>query len=232
LFIFAVSGYSYWWFAVSAVVFFLMNPIGIAVTYHRYWSHKSFEFKNTFLKMFCTFWAMASGAGSILGWVGIHRDHHAHSDKDKDPHQASRGYWAMINMSTYDYKPSPKKVADMLRDPFITLTHKYYFAIPLGYAGICFVLFGIEGLIFGFSLPAAFSLLTQNTTNYVNHLNDDSTFKPANVAWINLFNFGDGWHKNHHDNPLSYTTKVLPHEHDPAGWVIRNILSSELRYGR
>ena len=223
--------YQYLWFAVTAIVFFLMNPVGIAITYHRYWSHKSFEFKNTFLRNFCSFWAMASGAGSILGWVGIHRDHHAHSDKENDPHLASDGYLPMISMSTYKYKPSPKKVADMLRDEFITKTHKYYFAIPLSYASLCFVIGGLDLLVFGFCLPAALSLLVQNTTNYINHLNEDG-FYPSKVGWINVLNFGDGWHKNHHDNPLSYTTKVLPHEHDPAGWVIKNVLASELNYGR
>jgi len=223
--------YSYLWFFVTALVFFLMNPIGIAITYHRYWSHKSFQFKNKFLRNFCSFWAMASGAGSILGWVGIHRDHHAHSDKKNDPHLASNGYLSMISMSTYKYNPSPKKVADMLRDDFITKTHKYYFAIPFSYATLCFAVGSFELLIFAFCLPAALSLLVQNTTNYINHLNEDG-FSPSNVGWINLLNFGDGWHKNHHDNPLSYTTKVLPHEHDPAGWVIKNVLGSELNYGR
>jgi len=213
----------YTWLWVSAFVFFLMNPIGIAITYHRYWSHRSFEFKNTFLKYFCTFWAMASCAGSILGWVGIHRDHHAHSDEGKDPHRASKGYLPMILMTTYEYDPSPRKVVDLMRDKFIVNTHRFYFAIPAVYASVCYLIAGIDGLVLGFSLPATFSLLTQNTTNYVNHLSDDG-FKPANVGWINIFNFGDGWHKNHHDNPRSYTTKVLPHEHDPAGWVIQNIL--------
>lgn len=212
--------------ALSAVIFFLMNPVGIAITYHRYWSHRSFEFKNSFLKYFCTFWAMVSCAGSILGWVGIHRDHHAHSDDDNDPHRASNGYLPMVLMTTYQYDPSPKKVIDLMRDKFIVNTHKYYFAIPLVYAGICYLIAGIDGLILGFSLPAAFSLLTQNTTNYVNHLGEHR-FEPVNVGWINIFNFGDGWHENHHNNPRNYTTKELPHQHDPAGWVIENILMAK-----
>lgn len=211
------------WLLLSALIFFLMNPIGIAITYHRYWAHRSFEFKSTFMKYFCSFWAMASGVGSILGWVGIHNDHHAYADTDKDPHMAAKGFWPMISMSAYDYKPHPKKVAYMLRDKFITYTHKFYFAIPLMYAGICFILGGLTGLVFGYMLPAAMSLITQNTTNYVNHLREEG-YTPSNVAWINVFNFGDGWHENHHNDPTKYTTKVEPHQHDPAGWVIENVL--------
>jgi len=214
---------AYSFLILSVLIVCLMNWAGIVISYHRYWSHRSFEFKNTFLKYFCTFWAMASCAGSILGWVGMHRHHHSHSDSEEDPHQASKGYLSMLSMQTYHYKPSPKKVVDLMRNDFIVKTHKYYFAIPAMYAVICYLIAGIDGVVLGFCLPAAVNLLMQNTTNYVNHLSEKG-FKPSNVGWINFINFGEGWHKNHHDNPRSYTTKVLPHEHDPAGWVIQNIL--------
>ena len=58
-----------------------MNPLGIAITYHRYWTHNSFKFKNKFLLYFCSVSPLVSGVGSIIGWVGMHRRHHKFSDK-------------------------------------------------------------------------------------------------------------------------------------------------------
>jgi fatty-acid desaturase len=179
-------------FAVVFVIWFLMNPLGIAVVYHRYWSHKSFEFKNSFLKYLCTFPSLISGVGSILGWVGIHREHHRHSDTEQDPHSAKKGYLSCITMDGYEYKPNARAVIDLLRDNFISKTHAYYFVFPLLYSFACLILFGFTGLVIGFAMPAALSLFTQNTTNYINHLKEGK-YGPSNIWWMNFFNFGDGW---------------------------------------
>lgn len=207
-------------------IFFFMNPLGIAVSYHRYWSHGSFEFRNVFMMLLCTIPPMISCIGSILGWVGMHRQHHRYSDTDLDPHKASKGFFSMLYMETYDYKPNPRYVVDLMRNKFITYSHKYYFAFPLAYVMLLGILFGIHGIVIGFCMPAALSLITQNTTNYINHLGDNE-FTPSNATWINMFNFGDGWHKNHHDNPRSYTTQKEWWQIDPAGWMIKYVFAEK-----
>ena len=211
----------------SVLVFFFMNPLGIAVSYHRYWSHKSFEWKNRFWKNLCTVPAMISGVGSILGWVGMHRLHHIESDKPNDPHLAEKGFWNMLFMRSYTYNPNPRLFVDLLRDDYVKITHKYWLLFPLGWMALCFLFFGIEGVFYGFCFPAMLSLITQNCTNYFNHKQTD-TFEPTNVGWINFFNFGDGWHYNHHQNPQSYTTKVNDNEIDPAGYLIKNVFAKKV----
>ena len=212
---------------VVAIIFFLMNPIGIAITYHRYWSHKAFVFRHKILEFLCTLPPMISGVGSIVGWVGMHRAHHKHSDQEKDPHLAAKGFWNMLLMNSYDYNPNPRDVVDLMRNKFAVTTHNYYFAIPLLYAVLCFVFYGIDGLVLGFCMPSALSLITQNTTNYVNH-KEDNSFTPTNVNWINLFNFGDGYHKNHHNNPRRYTTSEKWYQPDLAGILIKYIFAKEI----
>lgn len=220
-------------FLIVAAVFFFMNPLGIAISYHRYWSHKSFEWKNKLLMLMCTLPPMISCVGSVLGWVGIHRLHHEHSDTELDPHRASKGYFNMLFMNSYDYTPRPKYIIDLMRDKFVVFTHKYYFAFPLLYVLLVGLLFGFPGIVLGFCMPAALSLVTQNTTNFVNHYVDEK-FSPGNVGWINMFNFGDGWHKNHHDNPRSYTTQKEWWQIDPAGWMIKYVFAkkSSLSYSQ
>tara|TARA_R100001369_G_C3300105_1_gene165531 strand:+ start:406 stop:1176 length:771 start_codon:yes stop_codon:yes gene_type:complete len=213
-------------FFIVLSIWALMNPLGVAIVLHRYWSHRSFEFRNSLLKYLCTLPSLISGTGSILGWVGIHRQHHDHFDKENDPHLAAKGYLPLITMQSYDYVPNAKQVIDLLRNDFITKTHAYYFIFPLAYAFLCFVLFGFAGFVFGFCIPAALNLLTQNTTNYINHVKENK-YGPTNVWWMNFINFGDGWHKNHHDNPRSYTTSKKWYQIDPAGIVIKHILAKK-----
>lgn len=213
-------------FLIVLFIWFLMNPLGVAIVYHRYWSHRSFEFRNSFLKYLCTIPSLVSGVGSILGWVGIHREHHNHSDKNNDPHLAEKGYLSLITMQSYKYSPNVRSVIDLLRNNFISKTHTYYFAFPLIYAVLCLILFGVTGLILGFAMPAALSLFTQNTTNYINHVKENK-YGPTNIWWMNFFNFGDGWHKNHHDKPRNYTTSEKWYQIDPAGVVIKYLLAKK-----
>jgi stearoyl-CoA desaturase (delta-9 desaturase) len=66
--------------------FYILNILGIWMTLHRYYSHKSFNFRYLFLKYIFTLIAILAGRGSPLGWVYLHRQHHAYSDTEKDPH--------------------------------------------------------------------------------------------------------------------------------------------------
>lgn len=213
-------------FLIITFVFFMMNPLGIAISYHRFWSHGSFKWRNNLLMLICTIPPMISCVGSILGWVGIHRQHHRHSDTELDPHRASKGLFNMLFMSSYDYKPNPRDVIDLMRNKFVVYTHKYYFVYPLVYVICLYVMLGLQGVVIGFCMPAALSLITQNTTNYVNHFSHNK-FSPDNVGWINMFNFGDGWHKNHHNNPRSYTTQKEWWQVDPAGWMIKYVFAEK-----
>ena len=205
---------------LTALIFFLMNPIGIVIGYHRYWTHRSFEFRSPIIKWFITTLASVSGVGSAIGWVGIHNEHHKHSDSDGDPHAAARGFFGMMTMRGYCSDISPRSVAPLLRSKPLRRMHEYYFLFPAAYAAGCFALGGIDLLIAGFCAPAAMSLAAQNLTNYVNHFGG----KPRNVAWINVFNFGDGWHANHHDDPSNFTTSHSRRQFDPAGWLIKKAL--------
>lgn len=205
---------------LTVFVFFLMNPIGIVIGYHRYWTHRSFEFRSPIIKWFITALASVSGVGSAIGWVGIHNEHHRHYDEDGDPHRSTRGFWQLMTMRGYRPDISPRSVAPLLRSKPLRQMHEYYFMFPAAYAAACFAFGGIDLLVAGFCAPAAVSLAAQNLTNYVNHLGG----QPRNIGWMNVLNFGDGWHLNHHNDPSNYTTSHSRRQFDPAGWLIKKAL--------
>ena len=206
-------------------IFFMMNCLGITATYHRYYSHKSYEFKYKWYEKFCMIFAMLSCSGSALGWVGIHRTHHKYSDTNNDPHQAAHGLWSMLSLE-YNSKFSPKIIADLLKNKFIGITHTYYFVPVIIYVGILYFMWGVTGIIIGFSFPAFITLASEGLTNYINHA-DKNEHAPTNVWWMNFFSFGDGWHKNHHENPKNYTTSKMWYQFDLTGIVIKYLLAKK-----
>ena len=43
----------------------------------------------------------------------------------------------------------------------------------------------------------------------------------ATLWWVALVSFGEGWHNNHHANPVSARHGVAWYEVDPTYWQIR-----------
>ena len=71
-------------------------------TYHRFYSHKYFDFRNKFTKYLCTTLGLLSGSGSVFGWCGVHNKHHDKHDTPEDPHDSKKGFLSLITLN-YDY---------------------------------------------------------------------------------------------------------------------------------
>ena len=100
---------------LTVFVFFLMNPIGIVIGYHRYWTHRSFEFRSQIIKWFITTLASVSGVGSAIGWVGIHNEHHTHSDSEADRPPRSGGLCSRRPRAGASPALPPRVLADRAR---------------------------------------------------------------------------------------------------------------------
>mgnify|MGYP003348402358 FL=1 len=71
----------------------LIEGLGVAVTLHRYVSHKAFVARKG-LKPVLLWLSCLSLQGSPLGWAAIHRgSHHRYSDTDRDAHTPKKGFW-------------------------------------------------------------------------------------------------------------------------------------------
>ena len=221
--------FSWLWVLTAILMYSCMNGLGIIVGNHRYWTHKSFEFKYSCVKYLCGIFSVISGTGSTIGWVGIHRNHHGKADSSNDPH--SPKYLNLFDMLFLKYKISSndllRKCTDVGKNKFMKFTHKYWLLCILTYiAGLSFISF--EALYFMFIIPSMVTMILQAFTNYFCHKNlgyanfignDVSN----NIWWLAYLNFGEGWHNNHHCYPHNYTNKVKWWELDLAGnfisWV-------------
>ncbi len=204
---------------ISTLMYFLFIAIGMVCTFHRFYSHKSFEFRNKFIKYVCTMFGLLSGSGSVIGWCGVHNKHHDKHDTPDDPHDFKKGFLNLITLN-YNYDIELKYVKYLLKDKFLVITHKYYYLIILMYVVMLTIFFGFKGMVFGFCIPSMITVIVQGMTTYFLHEGGS----PQTVRWMNIFVFGDGNHVEHHKN-----SKKHRHDKDDiSGWIIDNILKEKM----
>ena len=139
---------------VVLVMYFLYMCIGMVCTFHRFYSHKSFEFRNQFMKYLCTSLGLLSGSGSVFGWCGVHNKHHDKHDTPDDPHDTKRGFLRLVTLN-YNYNVELRYVKYLFKDKFLMMSHKYYYLMILAYVTLIAIFFGIEGVVFAFCIPSA-----------------------------------------------------------------------------
>ena len=144
-------------------MYFLYDCLGIVVTNHRYWAHKSFKFKSRGIKYLFSTLALLSGTGSSLGWAGIHIIHHKHSDSgEDDPHDPSRGFIKMLFLRySLNEMKMVRQALPLSRDPYIKYTNRYWVLIITTYVGLLLLLGGFQLLYFMFIIPSVLVMLVQ-----------------------------------------------------------------------
>ena len=218
---------------ISYFIFLLMCPIGISSGLHRLFSHRSYT-TNKFWERFMLIASVYATVGSSIAWVGIHRVHHATSDRKGDPHSSYEdgklkilkllSSWSGLGQNKT--KISLGYVKDLLRDPLHKKIHHHYFKIILIPVMILYLINPIIG-IFLYSLPATLTLQTTSVVNILGHMHGyklHETKDKSSNSWIaNVLSLGEGWHNNHHYNPNNYSTKEKWWEWDLIGLFIKTI---------
>lgn len=228
--LFAITGIMYFDFDTTNIIttiicFYLYSIIGVSLTLHRYYSHKSFEFKSTALKWICTLVAILTGRGSPLGWVYVHRLHHAYSDQEGDPHSPHNLGFKLFGFKHIEDHSGKMKVflVKELMTKEQLFINKWYFAIILAWLVVLGCI-NISLIYFAWILPVMLVQLSQNCFNYFAHMHGHRNFETkdtsTNNVWLWPFILGDAWHNNHHANAARYDTKVLWWEFDPVSNVI------------
>lgn len=207
--------------------YFLYSGIGISLMFHRYWSHRSFEFKYPVLLWLFTFFGLVSGRGSILGWVHIHRTHHKYSDKENDPHDPAIKGWRIYfpHLMSYTNQADRHIVKDLLNRTQVNI-HKYYMVFPILWA-LLLAIIDMQLLYFFYIVPITLTFIMIDSFVYFNHKygyrNHDTDDKSRNNWIIALLLWGEGWHNNHHANTKKYYLTEKWWEVDTLGILIKLI---------
>ena len=230
-----------WTELIVFAVLYVLTGFGITVGFHRLFTHRSFETSRVGRIMFAVLGSMAV-EGPLLCWVADHRNHHAHSDQEGDPHSphhhegAFTGLWhahvgwllraegtASIDRYAKDLKGDPDMVRISNAFPLIVV---FTFALPaaIGYAVTGTLGGALSCALWGGLVRVFFVHHVTWSINSVCHFFGRRRFattdESRNVFWLALPSFGEAWHHNHHAFPTSAAHGLRWYEIDLSALLI------------
>ncbi len=239
------------YFSWSGVVLFLFFSwltacIGITLTYHRLLTHRSFKTPKWF-EYFLTLCACLAWQGGPVQWVGMHRIHHKHSDKEKDPHSPKHGFtWGHMTWCMHksvDGHVAADAAKDLHRDKVLRFINSWFFipqllAIPImyglgylyatqanGLTGQAAIDLGISWALWSTIFRVVFvyhgTWFVNSAAHTWGYRNYETTDSSTNLWWVAIWSFGEGWHNNHHAYQRSAKHGLRKFELDPTYWIIK-----------
>ncbi len=224
------------------IFWFLFSSFGVTVGLHRFFTHKSFK-ATRFFKIVLAIMSISALRGPIDLWCGMHRSHHANSDRtdlkqDLDPYNAGIGFfnsyigWLFKISNIEIFAENFRKLAnDITNDHDLKIFNKInidlVFNILLIIISVMIFDYKIIFLIFGLRLvlvhQAIFlinSIGHGHGSKFLNYRNFNSNDRSSNNISLFLLSFGEGWHNNHHAYPNSANNQFKWFEFDPSYYFI------------
>jgi stearoyl-CoA desaturase (delta-9 desaturase) len=199
--------------AIAVFLYWLAGSLGIGMGYHRLLTHRGYKTPRAVEYGLTVLGSLAMEGGPI-DWVVTHRVHHAHSDREGDPHSPRDGRWwahmgwLLVGQAQTYPEPVKRRFApDLMKDPIHLWINRHY-ALPVVLLGLLLLaLGGWPFVTWGLFLRTVLGLHATWLVNSATHLwgtrrfatRDDS----RNNWWVALLTFGEGWHNNHHAHPAS-----------------------------
>src|SRR5580704_15974946 len=232
---------------LMAVGFYVITGLGVTVGFHRLLTHRSFTAAPA-LRVALALAGSMSFEGPVIGWVAIHRRHHAFTDRPGDPHSPYRYGTSLAGqlrglahahagwLLRDDPTPPERYAPDMTADRSMRLISA---AFPALCALSLALPFGAGWLIGGSWRTALLGLLwaglvrvtvLQHVTWSVNslcHMFGNRPFatrrydRATNLWPLALVSFGESWHNMHHSDPACARHGAEPGQIDISAAVIR-----------
>jgi stearoyl-CoA desaturase (Delta-9 desaturase) len=241
-----------------AAVLYLFTGFGVTLGYHRLLTHRAFATHRPIERTLALAGAM-SLQGSPADWVADHRKHHAHTDREGDPHSPHAGAGAGVGGALHGLwhahvgwlwrnqgqAETRRYAPELIEDRWMTFLHKRYYLVALLSLlvpfGLGAVLTGtwtgaLAGLVWGGLVRIAVLHHITWSVNSVCHFFGRRRFElddhSTNVAWLALPSLGEAWHHNHHAFSRSAFHGLSRWERmlDPSGWMIRLMWRTKLAW--
>eukprot|EP00026_Physarum_polycephalum_P005091 Phypoly_transcript_05119.p1 GENE.Phypoly_transcript_05119~~Phypoly_transcript_05119.p1 ORF type:complete len:599 (+),score=47.52 Phypoly_transcript_05119:245-1798(+) len=223
---------------IFTFLFFLASQFGMTAGYHRLFAHKAFRVRDP-TKLILILLGTACMQRSVLWWVRDHRAHHKYTDTDKDPYNATRGFWyshigwLLVKSEPAESSRLPVPMDDLNHDPMLVWQYKYYVPISILVAfvfpiSVCCLWGDFWGGVF--YATALRVLAAHEVTFFVNslaHYWGDMPFAdehtPRDNMIVAILTCGEGYHNFHHEFPFDYRNTTKFYQFDTAKWVIAGL---------
>jgi stearoyl-CoA desaturase (delta-9 desaturase) len=214
-------------------VLYVVTGMGIKVGYHRMMTHRSFE-SLPWVKVCLLVMGGWTIQNSALIWCADHIRHHAHTDEDADPYNATKGFWHSHVGWLFIKTPyrDDRFRAKLRADPVVGWQHRYYWVIVASGLLLPFAIgylnSGFTGGVGCFLLAGVLrTVLVLNSTFTINSLCHIFGSQPhghpdrsRDSWWISFPSFGEGYHNYHHTYSRDYRNGSKWYNFDPSKWLI------------
>jgi stearoyl-CoA desaturase (Delta-9 desaturase) len=230
---------------VACTVMYVLSFVGVEVGFHRHFAHRSFLAARPVRLVLAGLGSMAL-QGSVIWWAGIHRVHHAHSDRTGDPHSPLDGLlhahvgWLFRNLDPPDWR---QRASNLFRDDVVrSATRSYHLwalaGLLLPAVGVALATRSWQGLLLGFLWGGLVRIFLVNhfvwSINSVCHRFGSRPYRTKdesrNNALLCLPSLGFSWHNNHHAFPGSAINAHHWWQLDPCGLLILGLQSTGLAW--
>ena len=206
--------------------FYVAAGLGATVGFHRLLSHRSFRTGPAVRATLLILGSMTAQGGCI-DWAAHHLKHHAHSDRDGDPHSPRDGFlhahfgWIMGGPPAERERYCKRLLDDPLVS-FIDRTTAVWLMLGLA---IPYLVAGWEGLLWGGLVRIALFNQVSFSVNSFGHRFGSRPFETKDESRNNgilaMVSFGDGWHNNHHAFPSMAFHGMSRRQVDASALLIR-----------
>lgn len=229
----------------------VFGQLGVPIGYHRLLTHRSFRVPKWLERSFVTMALCCgqNTPARWVTWHRMHHQHSDGLDDPHSPLVAF--FWSHVGWLLFEKRGTHgdasyyKYARDVLEDPFYMHLEKYRSTaiyIYLGHALVFFLVgltagsigsgesltglrFGLSLLIWGVVLRTVYVWHITWAVNSLAHLfgyrNYDTNDESRNNWFVALITGGEGWHNNHHGDPLSASMQHRWWEWDLNFYVIK-----------
>lgn len=207
-------------------VFTIVPGLGVTIGYHRLLAHRSFETRPAVKASLLVLGAI-SLPSRPLDFVAHHLKHHAHSDRDDDPHSPVHGLLhAHVGWLISDTRADRNRYCRRLEDDrvvmFVERTAPYWFGLGLLVPAL---IGGWSGFLWGGVVRVAFSNHVTFAVNSICHTYGSQPFETRdqsrNNVVLGVLAAGEGWHNNHHAFPSAAVHGIGWRQPDLSGAIIK-----------
>lgn len=214
---------------------YVLAGLGVTVGYHRLLCHRSFETGPAVRAVLLVLGAMAMPARP-LDFAAYHLEHHAHSDRDGDPHSPRDGLlhahvgWMLGRRAAN----RERYCRHLLDDPvvaFVERTTLLWFGAGLVLPAL---VDGWRGFLWGGLVRMALQNHATFAVNSICHAFGPRPFptpdRSRNNWLIAVWSLGEGWHNNHHAFPSAAYHGMGWRQLDLSALVIRGLKATGLAW--
>lgn len=221
------------WKAVitAAVLCVLTSAIGVSLCFHRSLTHRGLRLFKPLEYAMAILGTLALQGGPIT-WVATHRQHHAGTDKEGDPHGADRGFfWSHMgwlfaaNRNVPTAEGQERLAGDLTSDPIYRIIDHSGVQLQIALAIALYLFGGWPCAVWGIFARLVLMYHTAWLVNSAAHMFGYRTYKTTDMSrnnwWVALISWGEGWHNNHHAFQFSARIGLRWFEFDPIWLAIK-----------